>query len=186
MDPKETTETTQTTQTTETAAPPAGQAGEAGAQTTQTTPGSAATVVPEGYVKAEDVETERTARTAAEQALSEAIAERDRIAGEARAERITSIATRLGFNDPKDAEKFMSADEQDIEGALKTVLEQKSYLAKPAEAEKPAVTPTSPTNPSRGAAQLPTFTNAQISDRAFWNQNKEAIMLAMREGRITG
>lgn len=152
-------------------------------QPAQTTP--APVTVPDGYVKAEDVETERTARTAAERERDELRAERDRIAGEARQERITSIATRLGFNDPADAQVFIKADEQDIEGALKTLLESKSYLKKPEEAATPVVTPTSPTNPARTNSQAPTFTQAQIQDRNFWNQNKAAIMLAMKEGRIT-
>jgi hypothetical protein len=41
------------------------------------------------------------------------------------------------------------------------------------------------TNPARGATPQGTFTAAQIADRAFWEANKNAIIVAMREGRIT-
>ncbi len=142
-----------------------------------------APVVPEGYVKAEDVETERTARTAAETARTEAETRATAAEARARATEIRLAAQSLGFNDPSDAEKFISADVTDIEAHLATVLESKSYLGKAAAA---AITPTSPTNPARSASAAPTFTQAQISDRAFWNANKEQIMSALREGRISG
>lgn len=94
---------------------------------------------PEGFVKAEEIEAERTARTAAE--------------ARARAVEIRGVARDLGFHDPADAERFIGADEQDIEGALKTVLESKSYLKKVADQPvTPPVTVTNPTNPARKEA----------------------------------
>lgn len=139
----------------------------------------AAPVVPDGYVKAEDVESERTARTAAEARATAAEAR-------ARSAEIRATAQALGFNDPSDAERFIAGDAADIEAALKEVIEKKSYLAKPTDPVKPPVTPTSPTNPARAQTQAPTFTQAQIADRAFYLANKDAIMLALREGRISG
>lgn len=37
---------------------------------------------------------------------------------------------------------------------------------------------------TNGAAAAPVFRASQINDRAFWEKNREAIMLAQREGRI--
>jgi hypothetical protein len=142
-------------------------------------------VIPDGYVPATEVESERTARTAAETARAEAETRATAAEARARATEIKAAAQALGFNDPSDAERFIAADATDIEAALKEVLAQKSYLGKPAESAAPVVTPTSPTNPARTATALPVFTQAQIGDRTFWASNKDAIMLAMREGRIS-
>lgn len=109
----------------------------------------AAPVVPEGYVKAEDVDAERTARTAAEAARVEAETRATAAEARARSTEIKAAASALGFNDPADAEAFLASDATDIEAALKEVLEKKPYLAKSAEAAPPVVTPTSPTNPAR-------------------------------------
>jgi len=146
-----------------------------------------AVVVPDGYVKAEDVETERTARTAAETARVEAETRATAAEARARATEIKSAAQALGFHDPADAEKFVGAEvsADKIAETLAEVLKGKSYLAKAAETPAPVVTPTSPTNPARTASQSATFTQAQIGDRAFWAANKEQIILAMREGRIS-
>lgn len=198
-DETETTDTTQTTQTGEaTSGAPSGDSttGGEGAGTGGTEQPTAP-VVPEGYVPTAEVEsaraeieTERTARTAAEEArtaaeTARAEAEAARMAAESRVRsaEIREAARDLNFIDPADAERFIGADVTDFKTALTEVLKTKGYLAKPAEA--PPVVPTSPTNPARAGASLPTFTKAQISDRAFWAQNKDAIMLAMREGRIT-
>lgn len=126
--------------------------------------------VPDGYVKAEEVETERTARTMAETARAEAEAKAVAAEARARAAEVRSVARDLGFNDPADAEKFITADEQDIEGALKTVLESKSYLRRATEAPVlPPVTPTNPANPPRKEAltldAIKAMTPAQIADR---------------------
>jgi glucose/arabinose dehydrogenase len=180
--------TTTTTGTVEpntsTVQPPAASTEVASAPAQTTEAASNAPVVPDGYVKAEEVETERTARTAAERERDEARAEAARIRTEARQEKITSVATRLGFNDVADAQAFLASDAEDIEAALKDVLEKKPYLAKATEVERPPVTPTSPTNPARKDSNAPVFTQAQIGNRDFWNANKAAILQAVKEGRI--
>lgn len=182
-----TTQITAPTQVLTTAETPGGAStaaggGDAGTtQTTQTTQTADAPQVPDGYVKKEEVETERTARSAAETRAAEAETRASAAEQRARETEIKSVARGLNFNDPDDALALVPADATDIEATLKGVLEKKGYLAKAAE---PVVTPTSPTNPARQNAQAPVFTQAQISDRTFWNANKDAIMLAMREGRV--
>ncbi len=42
----------------------------------------------------------------------------------------------------------------------------------------------SPTQPDRGRSATGTFTTSQINDRSFWEANRDAIMAAMREGRV--
>jgi hypothetical protein len=137
----------------------------------------AAPVVPDGYVKAEDVETERTARTAAETARTEAETRATQAEARARAAEIKAVAQTLGFNDPSDAEKFVAADVTDIEGALASVIESKPYLKKASEAVTPPVTPTNPTNPARPEAltldSIKTMTPAQINAR--WSDVKQAL-----------
>jgi len=151
--------------------------------TTQEPP--APVVVPDGYVKAEEVETERTARTAAEQARLDA--ETARTAAEeratsaekrARSVEIRAAAQALNFNDASDAEMYVGPDVEDVSAALAEVLTSKPYLAKQ-EAAPVVVTPTSPTNPARGAATLTldsikTMTAAQL--HAQW----PAVMAAMK------
>jgi hypothetical protein len=131
-------------------------------------------VVPEGYVPATEVETERTARTAAEERATAAEA---RI----RAAEIREAARELNFNDPSDAERFITADATDFKAALSEVLTTKSYLAKPAthvaEVVTPPVTPTSPTNPARTetitAESVKSMTRDQIA------QNWAAVKVAL-------
>lgn|GEM_PF-6532215 len=161
MEENETTETTETTDTTTDTTSTSTETGE-GAGTSETSETSETTeaatnepVIPEGYVKAEEAENERTARTAAEEArtaaeTARADAEARATAAEARA-RATEIkmaAQALNFNDPSDAERFIGADVEDVNAALTEVLKSKPYLAKP-ETAPPVVTPTSPTNPAR-------------------------------------
>jgi hypothetical protein len=141
--------------------------------------------VPDGYVPATEVETERTARTAAETRAAEQEARATAAEARARTAEIRAAAQQLGFNDPADAEMFVGADVTDVGAHLAEVVKTKSYLVRAAEAPvTPPVTPTSPTNPARTDAVLPTFTRAQLGDRAFWNANKEAIMQAMKDGRV--
>jgi hypothetical protein len=139
---------------------------------------STAVAIPDGYVNAEEVEAVRTQLASIQTELEAARTEAATQTANARQASIRSVATQLGFNDVADAEKFLSADASDIEGALASVLEAKPYL------KKVSITPTSPTNPARTNSALPTFTSAQVSDRAFWNQNKEQILIAMKDGRI--
>lgn len=143
----------------------------------------AAPQVPEGYVAQAEVETERTARTAAETARQEAETRAQAAEARARQNEIKLHAQALGFNDVSDAERFIDPAATDIESALAAVLESKPYLKKQ---EAAPVTPTSPTNAARTNTQAPVFTQAQIADRHFWAANKDAIMQAMREGRIQG
>lgn len=123
--------------------------------------------IPEGYVKAEEVETERTARTAAETARTEAETRATAAEARARAAEIKAVAQTLGFNDPADAALYVGADVTDIEGALASVIEAKPYLKKAAETVQPPVTPTNPTNPARPetvtAEMLRGMTPAQIA-----------------------
>lgn len=163
-DETQTTAPTQVLTTTETpaGAPAIGEgSGDAGTtdatQTTQTQepPAPVEPVIPEGYVPATEVETERTARTTAEEART--AAETARTEAEARATaaekrareaEIKSIARALNFNDADDALTLVPEGAEDIEATLKGVLEKKPYFAKQ-EAPAPVVTPTSPTNPAR-------------------------------------
>lgn len=182
-------ETNETNQTADIAG-----AGDAGGETQQPQPvveppvvvePPAPVVVPDGYVKAEEVESERTARTAAEQARLDAdtarvAAEERATAAEQRARttEIKAAAQALNFNDPTDAERFIGADVEDVSTALAQVLAEKPYLARQ-EAAPPVITPTSPTNPARGAATLTlesmkTMTPAQL--QAQW----PAVMAALK------
>ncbi|MDQ3651514.1 MAG: hypothetical protein M3458_14820 [Acidobacteriota bacterium] len=129
---------------------------------------------------------ELTATQRIEQERDEARTQLETVRAEARSERITSIATRLGFADAADANHFLAKDATDIEAALTAVLAAKPYLKVATTPVAPVVTPTSPANPGRSAGSAPVFSKAQVADRAFWNSNKDAIIVAMREGRISG
>jgi hypothetical protein len=125
-------------------------------------------VVPDGYVPASDVETERTARTAAETARTEAESRATAAEARARAAEIRAVAQSLGFTDPNDAALYVGADVTDIEGALASVIESKPYLKKAVEAPAtPPVTPTNPTNPGRAETitkeMLKTMTPSQVA-----------------------
>ena len=118
----------------------------------------AAPAVPDGYVPATEVETERTARTAAETALAEAQTRATAAEARARATEIRAAAQALGFHDPSDAAALVGADVTDVSAHLSEVIKTKAYLVKAAEAPAapviPPVTPTQPTNPAREGAQL--------------------------------
>lgn len=144
-------------------------------------------VIPEGYVPATEVESERTARTAAEEARTAAEtarteAESRAAAAEKRAREaeIKSIARALNFNDADDALTLVPEGAEDIEATLKGVLEKKPYFAKQ-EAPAPVVTPTSPTNPARGETltldAIKLMTPAQVA------QNMEAVKAALKLAR---
>jgi hypothetical protein len=129
-----------------------------------------APAVPEGYVPATDVETERTARTAAETALADAEARATAANQRARTAEIRAAAQALGFNDVADAEMFVGADVEDVSAHLAEVVKTKSYLLKPAAAPvTPPVTPTQPTNPGRDSTpavtreSLKTMTAQQVA-----------------------
>lgn len=188
------TQTTAPTQVLTTAETPSGASTTAGSgdgdtsdgttETTQTQDPPAPPVVPEGYVPATEVESERAARTAAEEgrttaetARAEAEARATAAERRAREAEIKSVARSLNFNDADDALTLVPDDATDIEAALKGVLEKKPYFAKQQEAPAPVVTPTSPTNPARTAALTPdaikSMTPAQVS--ANWAAVKAAL-----------
>lgn len=128
------------------------------APTPEPAPTPAAPAVPDGYVPATEVETERTARTAAETARAEAEARAMAAETRARQSEIRAAAQALGFHDPADALTLVGADVEDVSAHLAEVVKTKGYLVKPAAAPvqppPPPVTPTVPTNPPREGAQL--------------------------------
>lgn len=134
-------------------------------------------VIPEGYVPATEVESERTARTAAETARAEAEGRAQAAEKRAREAEIKSIARALNFNDAEDALTLVPEGAEDIEVALKGVLEKKPYFAKQ-EAPAPVVTPTSPTNPARTETvtleAIRGMTQAQVAALP-WAQVKAAL-----------
>lgn len=134
-------------------------------------------VIPEGYVKAEEVETERNGRVAAETARTEAETRATAAEARARASEIRLAAQALGFNDPADAVRFIDADVTDIEGALASVIEAKPYLRKATDTVKPPVTPTNPTNPARPEAltmdAIKGMSAAQLAAR--WSDVKQVL-----------
>ncbi|MFZ0324734.1 MAG: hypothetical protein WAN48_11455 [Actinomycetes bacterium] len=67
---------------------------------------------------------------------------------------------------------------EDIERVMKSF--QKEHPAQ--FGSRVAGSPDAGTGAGRGA--LPTYTSAQIADRAFWEANRDDIMRAMAEGRI--
>ncbi len=133
--------------------------------------------IPDGYVSAEIVESERTARTTAETARTEAEARAVAAESRARATEIRMAAQGLHFNDPADAERFIGSDVENVAEALAEVLKAKPYLAKAAEVPAPLVTPTSPTNPARSAAltldAIKSMSKEQLA--ANWPAVKEAL-----------
>lgn len=114
-------------------------------------------------------------------------------------------AHELGIVDPDAAVKLADWDTVEYgedgkptnaRSILEALVAAKPYLVKPAgapEAPKPAPRPGAPqpggtANPGRGTVPgqggAPTFTESQIADRKFYEANREAIFLAMRQGRV--
>lgn len=97
-------------------------------------------------------------------------------------------ASRLGIVDPEAAYRLLDLAKLDfdddgapknLDQALKDLLKAKPYLA-----GQPPLT-VAPTNPvSAPRPRGGTFTTTQIADRRFWEQHREEILAAMREGRI--
>lgn len=123
--------------------------------------------------------------------------EQARTATEKATQRITRAvaiaeASKLGFTDPSDAIALldMSKIERDDDGEptnigdlLGVLATSKPYLLSTGSTD--ATPHVGATNPSRtGNRNGATFTTSQIADRAFWTANRDAIMLAMRQGRI--
>lgn len=104
------------------------------------------------------------------------------------------LASRIGIVDPDAAVKLLDwssldyAEDgrpQDIEAALRQLIEDRPYLARQTD-ERPRQAQGSPTNPATRTTPPGSrrYTATEIADRAFWNANKADIMAAFREGRI--
>lgn len=97
-------------------------------------------------------------------------------------------AARLGVVDPEAAYRLLDIREiefgedgkpANIEKALRALIAAKPYLA----GGGGQVSPTNPAQGKIGGQQV--FTTAQLKDPKFFAANREAILTAMREGRIT-
>lgn len=130
------------------------------------------------------------------------VAARSEAADAAKAEVVAQYESRLleatiraqaagRFRDPSDALKHLDVqalprredgtiDDDAIGAAIDTLLAEKSYLGVPNEPAWPDVN-----GGPQGTSVMGTFTRAQLRDATFYQANKEAILLAQREGRIT-
>ncbi len=97
-------------------------------------------------------------------------------------------AAQLGVVDPEAAYRLLDTREiefgedgkpANIEKALRALIAAKPYLA----GGGGQVSPTNPAQGKIGGQQV--FTAAQLKDPKFFAANREAILQAMREGRIT-
>jgi small-conductance mechanosensitive channel len=96
-------------------------------------------------------------------------------------------ATRLGVVDPDAAYRLLDLKQIEfdddgkplnIEKVLKELVAKKSYLVS-------SNSSPSPTNPAQGRVSgQQVFTRSQLRDPKFFAANREAILQAMREGRI--
>lgn len=94
-------------------------------------------------------------------------------------------ASKLGVVDPDAAYKLLDLadiefDEdgspKNVEKVLRGLIAKRPYLVGAAGG--------SPTNPARSTASPTTFTRSQLRDPNFFKAHRDAIMQAMREGRI--
>jgi len=95
---------------------------------------------------------------------------------------VQSEAAKLGIIDPDAAFRLLDTEAlgDDLSGvgvALQELLKAKPYL----KGVPPMVSPTNPANPMR---QPQMFTRSQLRDTKFFAENQEAIMQAMKDGRI--
>jgi hypothetical protein len=125
--------------------------------------------------------------------LQELEAEAQRLAEE-RAEMLirdatTRTAVALGI-DPDLAHRIIAVEEietdddgrpANIEPLLRAALKRWPHLRGSAQAA-PAVAPTNPASPPQQRSGV--FTTSQIADRRFWEQHRDEILAALREGRI--
>ena len=134
-------------------------------------------------------ETEKATKTA-EEANERATTLETQLRTERAQLAIEREARKLNIVDSEVAATIIASKLQyDADGKPSNVTELLTELAK----SKPYLVTQAPppgvgasvTNPARGATSQGTFTAAQIADRAFWEANKNAIIVAMREGRIT-
>jgi hypothetical protein len=93
-------------------------------------------------------------------------------------------ASRMGIADPEAAYKLLDlasiefeedGTPKNVEKALRDLIAKRPYLAGGTG---------SPTNPARGQSSPATFTRSQLRDPKFFQAHRDAIMQAMREGRI--
>ncbi len=131
-------------------------------------------------------ETERTAKRLAELEREQATYQRERQERTLKYETMLA-ANKLGIVDPDAAYRLLDLSQvefdgdgqpKDVEKHLQRLLKDRPYLA------GQGGSTSSPTNAAR-VSTGGTFTKAQIADRAFWNANRDAILKAMAEGRIT-
>ncbi len=96
-------------------------------------------------------------------------------------------ASRLGIVDPEAAYRLLDLTKiefeddgtpKNVEAALKDLLKAKPYLA----SQQPSSIAS--TNPARSAVSPAVFTRSQLRDPAFFKAHRDAIMQAVREGRI--
>ena len=121
------------------------------------------------------------------QALAEKETAQQAALARLRAVQIQMQAQRLGIVDPEAAEKLIDwsqiADSDEARAqALQELVKARPWLSQSPQPQAPA---TSAANPPRSGTNPVTFTKAQLQDRKFWEANRDAIMTAMREGRIT-
>ncbi len=113
----------------------------------------------------------------------QALAEREKKVNSFELEvRIATIADEYEDGDEGRLKKAVSVFESPTEEQIKSIAAILfSQPSVPAEAEsKPPLKPDS--GRTRGGSTY--FTRTQIADRKFWEANKEAILLAQKEGRI--
>ena len=137
---------------------------------------------------------QKSAQEAAERASS--------LEAQLKADRMTLAiereARKLNIIDPEMAAlAIQSKVSYDAEGKpenvgdlLTQLVKDKPFLVGQSQQPQQPATPPgaggSSTNPSRdGGAQTRTFSQAQLRDTKFYNENRTEIMQAMREGRIT-
>lgn len=134
-------------------------------------------------------ETERLTKRAAE--LEQQLADRDRALRE-RAVRYATVATaaRLGFADPEDAIRLIDQDAIEFDDAgdarnigdlLGALAKAKPYLLSGA---RTAGSFDTGTGGGRQAGPR-TYTREQLRDPEFFAKNREDILRAMNEGRVT-
>jgi membrane protein involved in colicin uptake len=164
-------------------------AGAQGAQTqTAQTEQSATTADPAAAIKAEleaaqrklrEYETAAEAERQAKLTEAEKLKERaEKAEREAQAARVQAVALRLGAEPDLVAPHLTNVKAGDEEAAIKALLDKFPQL----KSQKNGVTVG--VNAGRSPEQAGIFTQSQIGDREFFNRNREAILKAMREGKI--
>jgi len=148
-----------------------------------------------------ELETLRTANLSdTEKAVAAARKEGERsglrrlVEAEARAQAAGKLANPQLASRLLDLDQFMPAEGEDVDGeriaeAIEQLVTAEPYLrvsasTPPAAPPVPTPTGTAPAG-ARGAGAPVSFTRSQLRDHQFYEANKEAILLAASEGRIT-